>query len=61
MLKDTQSEIEFLCFSDQLYNTNIDQKLRNKLHGPLHYKIGVTCVYRVHLSNPPISKFSRHC
>jgi len=24
---------------------NIDQKLRNKLHGPLHYKVDVTCVY----------------
>jgi len=24
---------------------NIDQKLRNKLHGPMHYKIDVTCVY----------------
>jgi len=24
---------------------NIDHKLSNKLHGPMHYKIGVTCVY----------------
>jgi len=23
---------------------NIDQILPNKLHGPMHYKIGVTCV-----------------
>ena len=23
---------------------NIDLKLRNKLHGPMHLKIGVTCV-----------------
>ena len=23
---------------------NIDLKLRNKLHGPMHYKIGVTCL-----------------
>jgi len=22
--------------------TNIDLKLRNKLHGPMHYKVGVT-------------------
>jgi len=28
---------------------NIDQKLQNKLHGPMHYKIGVTCVYNGHL------------
>jgi len=26
-----------------ILHTNIDQKLRNKLHGPMHYKIGVTC------------------
>jgi len=25
-------------------NENIDQTLLNKLHGPIHYKIGVTCV-----------------
>jgi len=24
--------------------TNIDQKLWNRLHGPMHYKIVVTCV-----------------
>jgi len=29
--------------------TNIDQKLRNKLHGPMHYKIGDTCVYNRHV------------
>jgi len=27
---------------------NIDLKLRNKLHGPMHYKIGVTCVSNGH-------------
>jgi len=27
---------------------NIDLKLQNKLHGPMHYKIGVTCVYIGH-------------
>ena len=26
-------------------DTNIDLKLRNKLHGPMHYKIGDTCVF----------------
>jgi len=31
--------------------TNIDQKLRNKSHGPMHYKIGVTCVYNGHKIN----------
>jgi len=25
--------------------TNIDLKLRNKLHGPIHCTIGGTCVY----------------
>ena len=25
--------------------TNIDLKLRNKLRGPIHDKIGVTCVF----------------
>ena len=29
--------------------TNIDLKLRNKSHGPMHYKIGVTCVYIGHV------------
>ena len=29
--------------------TNIDLKLRNKLHGPMHCKIGVTCVYNGHV------------
>jgi len=24
---------------------NIDQKLRNQLHGPMHYKIGVKCLF----------------
>jgi len=28
--------------------TNIDQKLQNKLQGPMHYKIGVTCLYNGH-------------
>ena len=28
--------------------TNIDMKLRNKLHGPMHYKIGVIWVFNGH-------------
>ena len=28
---------------------NIDQIVLNKLHGPMHYKIGVTCVYNGHV------------
>ena len=40
---------------------------RNTLHGPMHYKTGVTCVYNGHVlftavitlqSNPPISQFN---
>jgi len=27
---------------------NIDQKLGNKLNGPMPYKIGVTCLYNGH-------------
>jgi len=27
---------------------NVDLKLRNELHGPMHYKIGVTCVFNGH-------------
>jgi len=28
---------------------NIDQILWNKLHEPMHYKLGVTCVYNGHM------------
>ena len=28
--------------------TNIDPKLRNKLHGPIHYTICDTCVFNDH-------------
>jgi len=31
--------------------TNIDLKLRNKSHGPMHYMINVTCVYNGHNIN----------
>jgi len=35
--------------------TNIDQKLRvYKLHGPMHYKIGVTCVFNGHVFYTPL-------
>ena len=39
-----------------LLYTNIDQKLRNKLHGLMRYKIGVTCVYNVHEIYTMLSK-----
>ena len=29
--------------------TNIDLKLQSKFHRPMHYKIGVTCVYNEHV------------
>ena len=49
--------------------TNIDLKLPIILHGPIYYKIGVTCVYNGHviynlmyyhdsLLHPPIANFS---
>jgi len=48
---------------------NIDLQLRNKLHGPMHYNIGViVCkqwtqdIYSLVVmrqSNPPISKYNR--
>ena len=28
---------------------NIDLELWNKSHGPMQYKIGVTCVYKGHV------------
>ena len=52
---------------------NIDQILPNKLHGPKHYKIGVTYVYNAEWtcvlysvvitrqSNPPISLINSPC
>ena len=30
--------------------TNINLKVWNKLHGPMHYKIGVTCVFNGHVN-----------
>ena len=37
-----------VCTASVLYE-NIDQPLPNKLHGPMHYTIGVTCVYNGHM------------
>jgi len=33
----------------QVLYENIDKIIPNKLHGPMHYKIGVTCVYNGHV------------
>jgi len=38
-----------LRFKLQFLYTNIDWKLPNKSHGPIHYKIGVSCVYNRHM------------
>ena len=32
-------------FTVQVLHENIDRTLLNKLHGPMHCRIGVTCVY----------------
>ena len=32
-----------------MYEESIDQILLNTLHGPMHYKIGVTCVHNGHV------------
>ena len=58
-------------YKHEVLNTNIDLKLLNASHGPMYYKIGVTCVYNVHVfytrfvitqqSNPPISHFNSPC
>ena len=42
------SEPSFIVESMILY-TNIDLKLCNKLHGTMHYKIGVACVFNGHV------------
>ena len=57
--------------ASKLYYKNCMRTLtryaRNKLHGPMHYKIGGTCVYSGHVlftavitsqSNTPISQFN---
>jgi len=37
--------------TNTLLYTNIDLKILYKSHGPMHYKIGVTCVYSGHEIN----------
>jgi len=32
-----------------IFYENIDRILLNKLHGPMHFEIGVTCVYNGHV------------
>jgi len=36
-------------FENTVLYENIDQILLNKLHGPIHYKVGVTCLYNGHV------------
>jgi len=35
--------------SNKLLYENIDQLLPNKFHGPMYYKVGVTCVCNGHV------------
>jgi len=35
-------------FTINILQSNIDLNLQNKLHGPMNYKIGVTCVFNGH-------------
>jgi len=37
-----------------ILHENIDQTLLNKLHGLMHYKIDVTCVYNEHVFYTPL-------
>ena len=42
----------FTCYRLLLMHVlyeKIDQILTNKLHAPMHYKIGVTCIYNEHV------------
>jgi len=43
MVYQTSYQVVFVLYE------NIEQILPNKLHGPVHYKIGVTCVYNGHV------------
>ena len=47
-LKITWTSFGLLQYNLKVLYTNIDLNLRNKLHGPMHYKKGVTCVYNGH-------------
>ena len=42
-------ELTKMGTSHLLLYENIDRIPPNKLHGPMHYKIGVTCVYNGHV------------
>jgi len=48
LLKRKRKWCKYVSNKRLLYE-NIDQILTNKLHGPMHYKIGVTCVYNGHV------------
>jgi len=43
-----QYKFEYVKSVSVLYSS-IEQKLRNKLHGPMYYKIGVTYVINEHV------------
>ena len=39
-----KNHFQMLSNIDLILYTNIDQKLGNKLHEPMYYKVGATCV-----------------
>jgi len=42
--------LSYTCLANiELFYENIDQILPNRLHRPMHYTIGVTCVYNGHV------------
>ena len=45
----TSEELLLTDLPRTILYTNIDLKLQNKSHGPMHYKTGVTCVYNGHV------------
>ena len=53
MLDEIWRQMSFMSylflFRKWLLYENIDQILPNKLHGPMNYKIDVTCVYNGHV------------
>jgi len=49
ILIQTQSNDNNTDYNKNVLYMNIDQTLPNKLHGPTHYTIGVTCVYTGHV------------
>jgi len=42
-------QIFYVVKAIQVLHDKIDQTLLNKLHGPMHYKISVSCVYNEHV------------